>query len=690
MESPGPASPAQNARQQRKPIRRNRIPLSCEPCRIRKLKCNREEPCQNCTARHEQALCKFRGQKNGANGARQAAAAANGLRHRINHLEDLVKRLIEERQHVLPPGSMTVHTPETPERSTASTSSAGAGTGKTVIDGVHSVYLGGDDWQIVLEEIKELKHAWTEEEESITHDLQTPFSHVVDGSSLLFNQIKPLEKLEILTTLPHKTRIDRMISYFFDRSFPIRLPPILHEPTFMREYDEHWKDPSKTNLIWLGLLFSILGVTMLAYHQYGEPPEYEGTSESLMQLYRIRTSQCLLSGDITKCLPYTVETLRFHATAELNRKDDNNRGLWIMSAVVVRAAVNMGYHREPARTLGMSALQAEYRRRVWVSVVSMDDMASFLGGLPRMTSAIDSDTMEPRNLHDWELPEDLAVLPPSRPLTEATPATYLIVKGRLFRALGRVADFNSAAVLGSYESLLDIDHAVRSAYEDFPLHMKEVAVPPAHQRGTTMADISNWGLSGMYHKGMCTLHRKFMAKAATDSRFEFSRARCIESALALLDLQQMLTQQFYKLWLIRNMLIHAAMVLLLELELRRKGPNTEPESFPATTVIVRALERASARWTDATHTCDEARKAHQLLASMLLGFKTRSSTGTTPPGALAMVSKEPPFELSSPHFELSNGSASFQHDLTGMEVDWASWDAFIEGTGASYGAGPIY
>ncbi|KAK4241856.1 hypothetical protein C8A03DRAFT_11962 [Achaetomium macrosporum] len=676
MQSQVLASPKQAAGQQRKPIRRNRIPLSCEPCRTRKLKCNREEPCQNCTARNEQALCKFRGQKNGASGVRQAGTSANGLRHRINRLEDLVKRLIEEREHVVSPGSKIVNTPETPEHSTTSTLSAEAGAGKTVIDGVHS--------------IKELKHAWSEEEESTEHGLQTPFSHIVDGSSLLFTQVKPLERMEILTTVPPKSQVDRMISYFFDRSFPVRLPPIIHEPTFMREYNEHWKDPSRTNLIWLGLLFSILGITMLAYHQYGEPPEYEGVSESLLQLYRIRTSQCLLSGDITKCLPYTVETLRFNATAELNRKDDNNRGLWIMSAVVVRAAINMGYHRDPSRTPGMSALQAEYRRRVWLSVVSMDDMASFLGGLPRMTSAIDSDTMEPRNLHDWELSEDLTVLPPSRPLTEATPVTYLIAKGRLSRALGRVADFNSATTVGSYETLLAIDRAVHSAYESFPPHMKEVAVPHIHEGRTTMADISNWTLLGMYHKGICTLHRKFMAKAATDSRFEFSRRRCIESAMALLDLQQMLTPPFYKLWLIRNMLILAAMVLFLELELRRKAPDTEPESSPDSTVLVQALEEACARWADAVDTCDETQRAHQLLVGMLSGFRAGVSPGTTLPGVRGIVSKEPPFELPSPQFDFPNGGSSFEKEFAGVDFDWASWDAFIEDTGASYEAGSIY
>jgi len=33
---------------------------------------------------------------------------------------------------------------------------------------------------------------------------------------------------------------------------------------------------------------------------------------------------------------------RYNETAELNRKDDNSRGLWMMTGGTVRAAINMG------------------------------------------------------------------------------------------------------------------------------------------------------------------------------------------------------------------------------------------------------------------------------------------------------------------------------------------------------------
>jgi hypothetical protein len=255
---------------------------------------------------------------------------------------------------------------------------------------------------------------------------------------------------------------------------------------------------------------------MLSYHQFDEPPEYEGISEPLFQLYRQRTAQCLIIGDIAKCLPYTLETLRLNATAELNRKDDNSRGLWIMTEVIVRAAINMGYHRDPPKSSSISILQAEYRRRVWLSVVAMDDVASFLVGFPRMMPAIYSNTMEPRNLHDWELSDYSTVLPPSRSLTESTPTTYMIVKGRLFRALGRITDFNSTSILGSYDTVLELDKSLFEAYQNIPSHMR------AFNLFENKFDFSNFQLDSMYHKGMCTLHRKFIAKSRLRPQYTHS------------------------------------------------------------------------------------------------------------------------------------------------------------------------
>lgn len=78
--------------------------------------------------------------------------------NRIDQLENLVKRLIAERQD----GSGNA--PNTPESSTLDDNKAVQGAhlnasevacaGTTMIDGTRSVYRGGDEWYDVLEEVK--------------------------------------------------------------------------------------------------------------------------------------------------------------------------------------------------------------------------------------------------------------------------------------------------------------------------------------------------------------------------------------------------------------------------------------------------------------------------------------------------------------------------------------------------------
>lgn len=71
----------------------------------------------------------------------------------------------------------------------------------------------------------------------------------------------------------------------------------------MQQYEKHWENPSETKIMWIGLLFSMLSLIMLSFYlNEDEPPEYEGASQSLYELYRLRTAQCLMMGDIVSNL----------------------------------------------------------------------------------------------------------------------------------------------------------------------------------------------------------------------------------------------------------------------------------------------------------------------------------------------------------------------------------------------------
>ncbi|RAO64651.1 uncharacterized protein BHQ10_000663 [Talaromyces amestolkiae] len=632
-----------------KSSRRNRVPLSF---RDERASCKYESP------KNEPATFQHHGTKQG-----------HSMQQRINHLEDLVRNLIAQ-NHNAPITPEGVETGGSFKDSVIDASESTHSPGKTVIDGGHSVYKGAEDWYDILQEINKLKQVWSESQDDPTYNVAPTLSNMVDGSSLLFGQVQRTDKIELLTTLPPKHQVDKLIHHFFDRdNFPITI------------YSEHWKDPTKTSVIWLGLLFSILSINMLAYQQFGEPPDYEGMSEPLVQLYRLRTAQCLIIGDMAKCLPYTIETLRLYATAELNRKDDNSRGLWIMTGVIVRAAINMGYHRDPSQSPSLTPLQAEYRRRVWISVMEMDDMASFVVGFPRMVSGNDfADTMEPRNLYDWELSDDLTVLPPSRPMSEVTPVAYLISKTRLFRALGSITDFNNTPTQGPYEQILDIDKNLTKAYQDLPADLRMNGQQWEYTVSGKKATGSNTQLELLYHQGMCQLHRRFIAKGRMDPQYNHSRERCISSALTLLRFQHIMEPFWYNFSRARKIIALSAMILFLELECRRK--NSESNTFfPDTGELLTALSTSCALWEKAQTVCDDAQKTYKILSGMLSSFQTSVGSSSTS----QLETPRPLFEFAGMGSSIQPGTANFSDGKEwlpmseDMNIDWASWDAFIEG-----------
>jgi hypothetical protein len=82
------------------------------------------------------------------------------MRQRIDHLEELVKKLITEHHETAPPRVNLALTPESPKADAGSDTAApvsnsrgGTGTGKTVVDGIHSAYLDANDWHTVLQEV---------------------------------------------------------------------------------------------------------------------------------------------------------------------------------------------------------------------------------------------------------------------------------------------------------------------------------------------------------------------------------------------------------------------------------------------------------------------------------------------------------------------------------------------------------
>jgi hypothetical protein len=90
-------------------------------------------------------------------------------------------------------------------------------------------------------QINKLKKVWSQTQDDQTdYDVHPTLSNTVDGSSLLFGQVKQIELLEILATLPPKPEVDKLISQFFDRkTFPITVARKLRQTVSRTSQQAH-------------------------------------------------------------------------------------------------------------------------------------------------------------------------------------------------------------------------------------------------------------------------------------------------------------------------------------------------------------------------------------------------------------------------------------------------------------------
>jgi hypothetical protein len=296
--------------------------------------------------------------------------------------------------------------------------------------------------------------------------------------------MKPLSRPEIMSSLPSKYTADLLVARYFNTYDPAT--HILHGPTFQTQYNKHWEDPAQTELVWIAMLFAMMRLAMLSYYREGdEPPEFRGKAMDMAGSFRNSVAQCLTLADYTKPHPFLIEALVFHLHADYTQTWEADISVWVLTGVIARLAMRMGYHRDSKMFPNITPFQGEMRRRVWSFVATADLLFSFQVGMPSMLRDADMDTELPRNLYDDDFDENCLELPPPRQLSEPTPISYLISKCRLVYAFGRVNEHMSSLSSTSYDKVMELDADLRRARELIPDHLhirpfEECALDPVN------------------------------------------------------------------------------------------------------------------------------------------------------------------------------------------------------------------
>jgi hypothetical protein len=492
------------------------------------------------------------------------------------------------------------------------------------------------------EQISEVKNYFAEHKKQYDEQLKRYKASQSDenppGTSFLYGQRSTKSKAEILSQFPPKPTADILVSRFFNTYDPgIH---IIHGPTFQKEYDNHWLNPDETPVIWLGLVFSMMCIALQSYTRAGdEPPEYHNKSWEMSKEYRDLTAQCLVMADITQPIMGMLETLILHVHAEYARSRDAEVGILISTGIIVRLAMRMGLHRDPGPYPGISVFQGEMRRRVWAAVRSIDLLFSAQAGLPPIVRPRDTNTEIPRNIYDDELVEDMKILPPSRPESEATPTLFMINRTRLIYKLGEAVEVTDTLTCASYEEIMKLDAEARELHDNISPHLKMRSMDEAARDPSTLI-MQRFTLDLLYLKIICVLHRKFLAYARVHSRFSYSRTAVIDASMKLLQHQATLHRECQPGGRLRNVkwfisslttvdFLLAAMIIASDLyhtircgrQSRPSDTNMHLWSSEKIDEMLDAMETAVNIWEGLKDASMEAYKAHATLSVMLNQLK---------------------------------------------------------------------
>lgn len=301
--------------------------------------------------------------------------------------------------------------------------------------------------------------------------------------------------------------------------------------------------------MWLSILYSI--ISMAPLEDAGAATlSHHGSLNQLMCIDRV--VQCLILGDYSRGGRYTIEALHHYFILELARRRDADVKNWSLFGLILRIALQMGYHREPSRLPTITPFEGEVRRRLWTILYCTDIMVSVQMGMPRLIKDEQCDIQIPRNILDSDFDENTKELPMSRPVMELTPVLYWQGKHKMMVVMAKITDMSLTTTEEdpcSSPRIKHLDTLLQTTYSQLPDLVKFTTLSKC--LAVSAEDIGHRLITTLLlQKGLILLHRRHIVGSDPPKHSRFasqdhcgagyiaeSVSTCINAAMKVLEYQ---------------------------------------------------------------------------------------------------------------------------------------------------------
>ncbi|KAF3003501.1 hypothetical protein E8E13_004646 [Curvularia kusanoi] len=297
---------------------------------------------------------------------------------------------------------------------------------------------------------------------------------------------------------------------------------IVHIPTFRREYEACWEPGAEHSTGFMVQLKLILAIGATLYDF-----TFSMRTEATRWLY---AAQSWLMAPAFKS-QLGIRFLQNNILILLARElvDVGGELIWITAGAVVRSAVYMGLHKDPAELRHMSVLDAEMRRRVWNTILEISLQSSLVSGGPCFISMTDFDTLPPGNFDDADLE---TTSPTPKASEQYTQSSVAIALRQTFPARLAVVKFlNDLFSAGTYENTLRLDHDLRTAYK--MVRRKLQTYSSVHQ---PTKSFEMQAVDFVLHRYILSLHVPYFSASLQGATYAYTRKTVVDSSLKLWSL----------------------------------------------------------------------------------------------------------------------------------------------------------
>ncbi|KAJ5685549.1 hypothetical protein N7536_008168, partial [Penicillium majusculum] len=519
-----------------------RLPLSCENCRRRKIRClGSGVPCDTCRKRGVASTCQFKRDVEHNPQPERHETKQEILLKRISDLESLLIRNIE----LTSTSSAHDHAVRSPvshdDLPLPQDESSETPVSKYTYDNYsnrNSIETQrGEVGRIITSLSGHVRYVpySTSRDPDVFHSLQSRSQLESPSGAFLFTDTLPSTQ-SLLDTLPPFRHCDELLAVFFDVFSP--LFHILHDGTLQSNYARFKQDPRNAPTSFIGLIFVVLGLAVTAIDK--ESPvladlgREASTAESVRSLaakYRQAAMKCLTADNFMwqhnlhtlQCLILLIYAIN-HAQGPA----------WALLGTTLNIAIAIGCHVDPA-LLNLHPIEVQERRRAWAGLMMLYTIQNTcLGNLAPFQ--VENNVQLPADVEDDEivsgsLHEAVRGSEPPSLYKNPTKMSYILYKFRLYSLASDICALSTkgptpcAGTIGALDDQLQTE--MNAQAERFG---EQLDLPTYHQAHSFILNNYTNHLVLLLHR-ICLLKPEGLENGVLTRSYE----KCEQAALAMLS-----------------------------------------------------------------------------------------------------------------------------------------------------------